>query len=108
MARDVRMQGFSERASVSEVWALIEARIQPLGLERLRFSLALGRILGEDVAAPLDIPPRPRSAMDGYAVRAVDLPGRLDVVGEVMAADAFAGTVEKGQAVRIMTGAAIP
>jgi molybdopterin molybdotransferase len=45
---------------------------------------------------------------DGYAVRAVDLPGTLQVIGEVRAGDRFTGVVGAGQAVEIMTGAPLP
>ena len=48
------------------------------------------------------------SAMDGYAIRAADLPGPWDVIGESAAGHPFAGTVDAGKAVRISTGAALP
>ena len=48
------------------------------------------------------------SAMDGYAIRAADLPGPWDVIGESAAGHPFAGTIAAGQAVRISTGAALP
>jgi molybdopterin molybdotransferase len=46
--------------------------------------------------------------MDGYALRAADLPGPWTVIGESAAGHPFAGTVGTGQAVRISTGAALP
>ena len=49
---------------------------------------ALCRVLAEDVASDLDLPPFDRAAMDGYALRAADVaaaPVALDVVGEVRA-----------------------
>ena len=52
--------------------------------------------------------PWSRSVRDGYAVRAIDLPGELDVVGEVRAGERFAGEVGPRQAVEIMTGAPVP
>jgi molybdopterin molybdotransferase len=56
--------------------------------ERLAVQGALGRILAEDVLAPLDIPPLPNSARDGYALRSTDLIGagsvQLRVVAEVI------------------------
>ena len=48
------------------------------------------------------------SAMDGYAIRATDLPGPWDVIGESAAGHPFAGQVGAGTAVRISTGAALP
>ncbi len=67
-----------------------------------------GRVLAEDVAADRDSPALARSVRDGYAVRAIDLPGQLAVIGEVRAGDRFTGAVGPGQAVEIMTGAPIP
>jgi molybdopterin molybdotransferase len=69
---------------------------------------AAGRVLAEDVAADRDSPAVARSVRDGYAVRAIDLPGQLQVIGEVRAGERFAGAVGPGQAVEIMTGAPIP
>lgn len=69
---------------------------------------AMGRVLAETVAADRDSPAVSRSARDGFAVRAADLPGELDVVGEVRAGESFAGEVGDGQAVAIMTGAPVP
>ncbi len=69
---------------------------------------ALGRILAEEVIADRDYPPFPRSARDGFAIRAADVPGELIVIGEVRAGGVFTGTVGKGRAVEIMTGAPLP
>ncbi len=61
--------------------------------------------------ADRDFPPFDRATRDGYAVRAADLvevPARLEVVGEVKAGDwpdPAACSVGRGQAVGIMTGA---
>jgi molybdopterin molybdotransferase len=69
---------------------------------------AAGRVLAEDVAADRDTPETARAMRDGYAVRAADLPGALDVIGEVRAGEVFTGSVGPGQAVEIMTGAPVP
>ena len=69
---------------------------------------AAGRVLAESVAADRDYPPFDRSARDGYAVRAADLPGELRVIGEVRAGQVFPRTVGSGEAVEIMTGAPMP
>jgi molybdopterin molybdotransferase len=69
---------------------------------------AMGRVLAETVAADRDSPAVSRSASDGFAVRAADLPGDLEVAGEVRAGESFAGEVGAGQAVAIMTGAPVP
>lgn len=104
---DVRMRGFKSRATVAEVEKLIADRVAPIGDEKLPFSRVLGRILAEDIRADRDVPPHPKAAMDGYAVRAADLPGRLRVVAELMAADQSPKKLGKNEAVRIMTGARV-
>ena len=69
---------------------------------------AAGRVLAEDIAADRDTPALARSVRDGYAVLAADLPGELQIIGEVRAGERFHGSVAPGQAVEIMTGAPIP
>jgi len=76
---------------------------------------SFGRTLAEDIQSGCNIPVFDYSAMDGYAVRAADLKGAasekgiiLKVVGEFRAGGDTSARVEKGQAVRIMTGAPIP
>lgn len=76
--------------------------------EDVALEAAAGRVLAEPVAADRDYPALARSVRDGYAVRAADLPGALDVIGEVRAGGIFQGEVGPGQAVEIMTGAPVP
>jgi molybdopterin molybdotransferase len=78
------------------------------GTEEQDLSAAAARVLAEDVAADRDSPAVARSVRDGYAVRAIDLPGELAVIGEVRAGERFQGEVGSRQAVEIMTGAPIP
>ncbi len=78
-----------------------------LSAERVVITDAVGRYLAEDVEAPSDVPAFDNSAMDGYALRHGDR-GHRTIVGESAAGNPFDGTVEPGQAVRIMTGAAVP
>jgi molybdopterin molybdotransferase len=76
--------------------------------EEIALEAVAGRVLAEDVAADRDVPAAARSVRDGYAVRAIDLPGELEVIGEVRAGERFAGVIGPGQAVEIMTGAPVP
>jgi molybdopterin molybdotransferase len=77
---------------------------------------SLGRVLAEPVLADRDFPPFPRATRDGFAVRAEDLrSGTLEsgtvtlrVVGQVRAGDSYDLPVGPGEAVEIMTGAAVP
>jgi molybdopterin molybdotransferase len=73
---------------------------------------SLGRVLAEPVLADRDLPPFPRATRDGYAVRAADLkqdgPTELRIVGQVKAGDSYDLPISSGEAVEIMTGAAVP
>ncbi|MGH2519769.1 MAG: molybdopterin molybdotransferase MoeA, partial [Chloroflexota bacterium] len=69
---------------------------------------ALGQVLAEDVVSDVNIPPFANSAMDGFAVRASDTPGRLKVVADQAAGHVTDVKVEPGSAIRIMTGAVMP
>jgi molybdopterin molybdotransferase len=76
--------------------------------EPVNLADAAGRVLAENVAADRDYPPFERSARDGYAVRAADVPGELRLIGEVRAGQVFEGTVGPFEAIEIMTGAPLP
>jgi molybdopterin molybdotransferase len=69
---------------------------------------ALGCVTAGPVTAGHDVPSFANSAMDGFAVRAADTPGTLEVVATTAAGAPPAAEVGPGQAVRIMTGAALP
>jgi len=97
---------FSE-ARETVLTAVRQARKRPT-VEQVSLLEACGRVLAEDVAADRDSPATARSVRDGYAVRAIDLPGELEIVGEVRAGERFAGEVGPRQAVEIMTGAPVP
>jgi molybdopterin molybdotransferase len=77
-------------------------------IERVRLETASARVLASPVFADRDYPPLPRSMRDGFAVRTADLPGTLEIIGEVRAGARFSGRVEPGQTVEIMTGAPVP
>jgi molybdopterin molybdotransferase len=81
---------------------------RPPAVEEVPLLEACGRVLAENVAADRDSPAAARSVRDGYAVRASDLPGELEIIGEVRAGQRFAGEVGPRQAVEIMTGAPVP
>ncbi|HUA83668.1 MAG TPA: gephyrin-like molybdotransferase Glp [Bryobacteraceae bacterium] len=82
--------------------------VSPSVPEQLATLAASGRILAEPIRADRDYPPFARSARDGYAIRSADLPGELEIVGEVRAGEIFSGVVGAKQAVEIMTGAPLP
>ena len=72
---------------------------------------AVGLVLAADVVADEQVPPFDNSAVDGYAVVAADVavaPVTLEIVDEVAAGAASTTTLQRGQAIRIMTGAPVP
>ncbi len=103
------------RLSVDQARARILAPLEPVAEHhQVPLQEALGRVLYADVVAPADIPAFAASAMDGYALRAADLPAeggnprRFPVIGASFAGAPFGGRVGPGQCVRIMTGAPLP
>src|SRR5215204_4660949 len=102
-----------ELMSVDEAKALIAERIAvAAGVEDVPLIEADGRVLAEDISAPLDLPPFDNSAVDGYAVRFADLAAGqetvLAVVGRIAAGAALERPVPARGAVRIFTGAPLP
>jgi len=94
-----------------EARELVCNSVAPLGVERVSIFDAPGRVIAEDITAPWDMPLCDNSAMDGYAVRAVDctaIPVVLKVSGYIPAGGDICGPVEEGCAIRIMTGAPLP
>jgi molybdopterin molybdotransferase len=84
------------------------ARAEPLPAEAVDVAAAVRRIASEDVRSETDLPPFDSSAMDGYAVRAADTPGRLRAAGQSAAGRPFDGAVRPGTCVEISTGAVVP
>lgn len=114
-SRDVRMRGFSRRAEVGAAWEWIAQHAKRLDTETVPIEQASGRVLAREVRATLDVPAFDRSAMDGYALRGEQTTGASDynplafrVIGKALPGQPFTGTVQPGQAVRIMTGAPLP
>jgi len=97
-----------ELLSIGDALALVLARAAPLAPEQVPLEHARGRFAAEDVSAAIDLPPFASSAMDGYAVRAGDTPGRLELVGESAAGSPYTGGLAPGEAVAISTGAVVP
>jgi len=102
----------SVEATLQTILAAIPA---PTDAETVSIRDVLGRVAAEDARAITDLPPWDNAAMDGYAVRAVDIaaaseeaPVSLDVIGDVAAGADPAVAVTAGTAVRIATGARVP
>ena len=94
--------------SVDEARRLILERVTPLPSEAVPLAEAAGRVLAEDARATVDLPPFPSSAMDGFALRAADAPGRLPVVARIAAGHPAPRPLAPGEAMAIATGGVVP
>jgi molybdopterin molybdotransferase len=99
--------------AIEDVERLINERVTPVAeAETVALKDARSRVLAADVVAPIDLPPFDNSAVDGYAVRHVDVGAKhetkLTIVDRLTAGRAAANAITKGEAVRIFTGAPIP
>ncbi len=88
-------------------------QVQPLtDTETVSLTEALGRVLAFEVQSPIDVPPHPNSAMDGFAVSGKALPTAgtrvFDIVGESLAGKPWHGKCQAHQTVRVTTGAMMP
>ena len=94
--------------TVDEARASILQRVRPLPAEQVALGDAAGRVLAETARSAVDLPPFPASAMDGFAVRAADTPGRLSVVARIAAGSPAPRPLAAGEAMGIATGGVVP
>lgn len=111
----MKRKEFRKLISVEKAREIINNLELFLGKENLVLEKAYNRILAEDVVSEINVPPFPRSIMDGYAVRAEDIYScsetelvRLRILGNVPAGSDAKFKVSAGEAVEIATGAPIP
>lgn len=97
-----------EPLALEEAQARILARARVLPAEPVLLEQAAGRVTAEPVRALVDLPPFASSAMDGYAVRAADLPGMLPVVERIAAGRPASRALAAGEAMEISTGGVVP
>ena len=98
---------------LADMEKLIAERVQPVAeTEVVSLNDARGRVIAENIASLLDLPPFDNSAVDGYAVRHRDLAAtaetKLKVTGRLTAGKSAPEPISPGQAVRIFTGAPMP
>ena len=97
--------------SVRDAHARVIAAFDRLPAETVSVAEAAGRVLAQPPQARLTQPPADLSAMDGYAVRAEDVPAApttLKLVGQAPAGGSYDHALRPGEAVRIFTGAPLP
>ncbi len=98
----------SQIISVSEAKARLKHHIPKGPSSFCPIRLSNGKILAKGIVAPMDVPSFDNSAMDGYAIAWQDEGEIREVVGLVAAGDSELKSLQKGEAVRIFTGAPIP
>jgi molybdopterin molybdotransferase len=94
--------------SFTDAQSLVLERVRPLAAETVPLREALGRVTAAAASARVDLPPFPSSAMDGFAVRSADAPGRLAVVGSAAAGSPAGRVLGPREAVEISTGGVVP
>ena len=99
--------------AVADAERLIAERVVPVsGRETVSLREAAGRVLADDIVAPVNVPPFDNSAVDGYAVCGDDLAAdsekRFAIVDRVAAGHAISHAIKSGEAIRIFTGAPMP
>ncbi len=94
---------------------LLESLQEPENYETVQLHKAMGRITFEAVLAPENLPPHPRSTMDGYAVKSSDtfgatesMPAYLTITGEVEMGRMSEATLQTGNCIKIPTGGLLP
>jgi len=113
--QDVRMRGFQKRTTVETALTWVDQNSEIQSSETVALKNTHGRVLAQDIVAPIDVPSFDRAAMDGYALRGDETTGAGDynplsfrLLVESMPGQPCDAEVVSGTAVRIMTGAAIP
>ncbi len=97
--------------SVTDAIADILEIVKPSAPQLTKLSNGRGLILAEEVIADIDSPPFDKSAMDGYAIRSIDVANGItefNCVEEVMAGQVANRSISQGEVIAIMTGAPVP
>jgi molybdopterin molybdotransferase len=97
-----------ELLTIDQASALVLEHASVLASERVDIEHALGRVVSEPACARVDLPPFPSSAMDGFAVRVAETPGRLPVAYRIAAGGAPPRPLPLGATAGIATGGTVP
>jgi len=111
----LRKVGFSKLKSYEDAMKDLLSHIKPCPIEKVEVSKAFNRVLAVNIVSEIDVPHFERSAMDGYAIHSEDSfgaspknPKKLKLIGTIEIGELSDLTVNKGEAIRISTGAALP
>ncbi|MGI9112789.1 MAG: molybdopterin molybdotransferase MoeA [Gaiellaceae bacterium] len=94
--------------TIDEALTLVLRYALPLEVEAVPIEQAAGRVPADDVHSLVSLPPFRSSAMDGFAVRVADTPGRLRVVDRIRAGRPAKRVLAAGEAMGIATGGSVP
>lgn len=104
------MSGSQDPVSLEEAFEIFRHSLRPLGRQRVGIQRCHGRVLGEDVISPWDLPPEDMATMDGYALAAEDASSGslLRVIGDSRMEAPWEKGIRPGETVRVVTGAPLP
>ena len=115
MVEKLRKIGFSKLTPLENALEQLFSRIKLTPIEEIEVGKALNRILASDIVSKIDLPPFDRSAMDGYAIKAEDSfgaspknPKKIKLVGTIEIGESLKLKINKGEGIKISTGAPIP
>lgn len=101
--------------TIKEALNIIKDSTKNIGIEKVDLMSSLNRVLAEDIYSKDTLPPFNKSAMDGYAIKFEDTLNcseenevRLNIIGTIKAGDYYTDELRHGDALKIMTGAAVP
>ena len=98
----------TELLTIEDALARVLDRAELLPVEPIAVADAAGRVLREPATSQVDLPPFASSAMDGFAVRAHEVPAELPVAFRVAAGTPAQAALLVGTAAAIATGGAVP
>lgn len=104
------MKTIPDSLTPEQAWQILSSA-SPLPIETRPLIDCLDHVITDDLRATLDVPPAPRSFMDGFAVRAEDTlaaPVRLQLKGEIYMGEISATALKSGEAFAIPTGGFLP
>ncbi|MFX1394264.1 MAG: gephyrin-like molybdotransferase Glp [Promethearchaeota archaeon] len=115
MVEKLRKIGFSKLTFLEDALKKLFSHIKVSPIEVININDSLNRILAKDIISEIDVPPFDKSAMDGYAVIGEDTfgasqksPKNLKLIGSIEIGESTDKKINKGEAIRISTGAPIP
>lgn len=111
----LRKIGFSKLTPLDDAMEKLFSKIHLNPIEEINIKEALNRTIAENIISGIDIPPFDRSAMDGYAIKAEDSfraspknPKKIKLTGTIEIGEALNLRINKGETIRISTGAPMP